>query len=152
MYGGLVSGPSMDDMQTSLLAWISSMSERKRRSKLELKFEEILKESKCDYTYETKILPYTVPESAHKYNVDFSLSNGIQVEVKGWLSDHQERQKYVLVKQQHPEVDLRFVFDNINKLCGGTKYSHKTWCEKNGFQYCSVNDVETIQSWISNTH
>lgn len=128
------------------------MSERKRRSKLELKFEEILKEAKAEYGYEVTKIPYIVPESKHVYNVDFSTVNGIQWEVKGWLSDHQERQKYILVKQQHPEVDLRFVFDNVNKLCGGTKYTHKTWCEKNGFKYCSVRDVETIQSWISNTH
>lgn len=123
------------------------MSEKKRRSKLEQKFEEILKESKIDYEYETTKIPYIVPESNHNYIVDFSGSNGIQYEVKGWLSDHQERQKYILVKQQHPELDLRFVFDNIDKLCGGTKYSHKKWCEKNGFKYCSVKDVETIKEW-----
>lgn len=125
------------------------MSEKKRRSKLEMKFEEILKESLADYTYETQIIPYVVPESKHKYIVDFSTNNGIQWEVKGWLSDHQERQKYLLVKQQHPDVDLRFVFDNTEKLCGGTKYTHKTWCEKNGFKYCSVKDVETINKWIN---
>lgn len=124
------------------------MIEKKRRSKLEMKFEEILKESLAEYTYETQIIPYIVPESKHKYIVDFSTNNGILWEVKGWLSDHQERQKYILVKQQHPEVDLRFVFDNINKLCGGTKYTHKTWCEKNGFRYCSVKDIDTIKSWI----
>lgn len=124
------------------------MSEKKRRSKLELKFEDILKESLADYSYETQILNYTIPESKHKYIVDFSTSNGIAWEVKGWLSDHQERQKYLLVKQQNPNVDLRFVFDNINKLCGGTKYTHKTWCEKNGFQYCSVKDVDIIKQWV----
>lgn len=124
------------------------MSEKKRRSKLELKFEDILKENKIEYGYEVTKIPYIVPESKHVYNVDFTTTNGIQWEVKGWLSDHTERQKYILVKQQHPEIDLRFVFDNINKLCGGTKYTHKTWCEKQGFKYCSVRDTDTIQQWI----
>lgn len=123
------------------------MSEKKRRSKLEIKFEEILQETKTEYGYEVTKIPYTVPESNHNYIVDFSTPNKIHWEVKGWLSDHQERQKYVLVKQQHPDIDLRFVFDNINKLCGGTKYTHKTWCEKNGFKYCSVKDTDTIANW-----
>lgn len=125
------------------------MSERKRRSKLELKFEDILIANQAEYEYETTKIPYTVPESGHNYIVDFSTPNGIHWEVKGWLSDYQERQKYILVKQQNPDVDLRFVFDNIQKLCGGTKMTHAKWCEKYGFRYCSVKDVETIQSWIN---
>ena len=125
------------------------MSEKKRRSKLEQKFEEILKESKIEYEYEVTKIPYIVPESNHNYIVDFSGSNGIHYEVKGWLSDHQERQKYILVKQQHPDLDLRFVFDNPNKLCGGTKYSHAKWADKFGFRWCSIKDVEQIQSWLN---
>jgi len=125
------------------------MSEKKRRSKLELRFEEILKENEATYQYEVTKIPYTVPSSNHHYTVDWTLSNGILIETKGYLSDHQERYKYVLVKQQHPELDLRFVFDNINKLCGGTKYTHGTWAEKQGFKYCSVKDVETIKEWAN---
>lgn len=125
------------------------MSEKKRRSKLEMKFEEILKENSAKYEYEVTKIPYIVPESKHTYTVDFSLLNGTLIEVKGWLSDHTERQKYVLLKQQHPTLDLRFVFDNPNKLCGGTKYTHAKWCEKYGFKYCSIKDVEQIQSWIN---
>jgi Phage endonuclease I len=128
------------------------MSERKRRSKLELRFEDILLEAKAEYEYEVTVIPYIVPESSHKYTVDWTLLNGLLIETKGYLSDHQERNKYVLLKQQYPELDLRFVFDNPNKLCGGTKYSHAKWADKYGFQWCGIKDVETIQSWISNTH
>lgn len=152
MYGGLVSGPSMDVMQTSLLAWISSMSERQRRSKLELRFEDILIANKAEYDYEVTVIPYIVPESKHKYTVDWTLLNGVLIETKGYLSDHQERSKYVLLKQQYPDIDLRFVFDNPNKLCGGTKYSHAKWADKYKFQWCGIKDVETIKSWILNTH
>jgi len=125
------------------------MSERKRRSKLELKFEDILIANNAEYDYEVTRIPYTVPESDHNYIVDFTGTNGILYEVKGWISDYQERMKYVLVKQQNPDIDLRFVFDNIQKLCGGTKMTHAKWCDKYGFKYCSVKDVETIQSWIN---
>lgn len=126
------------------------MSERKRRSKLELKFEDILLANKAEYDYEVTVIPYTVPESKHKYTVDWTFTNGILCETKGYLSDHQERNKYVLLKQQYPDIDLRFVFDNPNKLCGGTKYSHAKWADKHGFVWCGIRDVETIQSWISN--
>ncbi len=125
------------------------MSEKKRRSKLESKFEDILIENKIEYGYEVTRIPYTVPESQHHYTVDFSTLDGTLIEVKGWLSDHTERQKYVLLKQQHPELDLHFVFDNVNKLCGGTKMTHAKWCEKYGFKYCSIKDVEQIQSWLN---
>lgn len=125
------------------------MSERKRRSKLELKFEDILIANNAEYGYEVTVIPYIVPESNHKYTVDWSLLNGPLIETKGYLSDHQERTKYVLLKQQYPELDLRFVFDNPNKLCGGTKYSHAKWADKYGIRWCSIKDVEQIQQWIN---
>ena len=78
------------------------MSERKRRSKLELKFEDILIANQAEYDYEITVIPYTVPESKHKYTVDWTFTNGILCETKGFLSDHQERNKYVLLKQQYP--------------------------------------------------
>ena len=124
------------------------MSEKKRRSKLELKFEEIIKEFDVAYDYEVTKIPYTIPESNHNYTVDWTFINGLLVETKGYLSDHKERYKYVLLKQQHPDLDLRFVFDNPNKLCGGTKQTHAKWAEKYGFKYCSINDKEQIESWL----
>lgn len=124
------------------------MSEKKRRSKLEMKFEEILKSSTQDYDYEVTKISYIVPESKHVYTVDWTIKRKLLIETKGYLSDHQERNKYVLLKQQYPELDLRFVFDNPNKLCGGTKYTHAKWAEKHNFPYCSIRDIDVIQKWI----
>lgn len=124
------------------------MSEKKRRSKLELKFEEILKDFEVEYDYEVTKIPYTIPESKHTYTVDWTLLNGMLLETKGYLSDHQERYKYVLLQQQHPDLDLRFVFDNPNKLCGGTKMTHAKWAEKYNFKWCGIKDVEQIHSWV----
>ena len=124
------------------------MSEKKRRSRLELRFEDILREYGVDYGYEITKIPYTVPESKHTYTVDWTILNGVLLETKGYLSDHRERNKYVLLKMQHPDLDLRFVFDNPNKLCGGTKMTHAKWAEKYNFPYCSIKDIETIKSWI----
>lgn len=149
MSGFQHSGVSMVNSQVVLVHWIQSMSEKKRRSKLEMKFEEILIANQAEYDYEVTKISYIVPESKHTYTVDFTTTNGLLLEVKGWLSDHQERYKYVLLKQQYPDLDLRFIFDNVNKYCGGTKYTHATWCDKHGFKYCSVKDVDTIQAWLN---
>jgi len=124
------------------------MSERKRRSKLELTFEDILKEGKAEYDYEVTKINYIVPESKHVYTVDWTLPKNILLETKGYLSDSQERNKYVLIKQQFPDIDLRFIFANNKKLCGGMKTTHEAWAIKNGFKYCSIKDTDIIQSWI----
>lgn len=121
----------------------------KVRSNLEVKLSTILTESNCPWEYEVTKLSYTVPESNHTYTVDFTVGNKLLIEGKGYLSDYRERQKYVLLKDQHPDLDLRFVFDNPNKLCGGTKMTHAKWAEKYGFTYCSIKDTEIIAEWIS---
>lgn len=120
------------------------------RSKLEIKLSEILNQTKVPWKYEITTIPYIVPESNHKYTVDFTIGE-LLIEGKGYLSDHQERYKYVLLKQQYPDLDLRFVFDNPNKLCGGTKYTHAKWADKYGFKWCGIKDVDQIQQWITTT-
>ena len=122
----------------------------KVRSKLETDLAYILSDLKVPWTYETTKLSYTIPESLHTYTVDFSIPNkGILIEGKGYLSDHKERSKYILIKEQYPELDLRFVFMDCNKLCGGAKYSHGTWATKQGFKYCSIKDYNIIKDWLS---
>lgn len=118
------------------------------RSKLEDTFAAILAENETDKYYEVRTIPYIVPESKHKYKIDFTLPNGIDIEVKGYLRDHDERYKYKLIKEQNPDLDLRFVFGNINKLVPGTKITHAQWAEKLGFPYCDIEDKEQIISWI----
>ena len=120
----------------------------KVRSKLETKIADILNNIGSVWEYEVTKIPYIIPESNHNYTVDFSLVNGLLIEGKGYLSDHAERNKYVLLKQQNPSLDLRFIFDNPQKLCGGTKMTHAKWAEKYGFPYCSIKDVDQIESWV----
>ena len=122
------------------------------RSKLEIKLADILNETGNLWAYEVTKIPYTIPETKHNYTVDFTLGNGVLLEGKGYLSDHQERHKYVLLKQQYPDIDLRFVFDNPNKLCGGTKMTHGKWADKYQFKWCGIKDTEQITSWIKEQH
>ncbi len=55
------------------------------------------------------------------YTPDFELDNGILVETKG-IFDNEDRRKHIAIKEQHPELDIRFVFSNANaKLYKGAK-------------------------------
>jgi len=90
-----------------------------------------------------------VPKSTHKYIIDFSLPNKIYIECKGYLRDFDERQKYLLIKEQYPQLDLRFVFQNVMKRVPHTKMCHADWALKHGFKYCSIADVDTLKEWFA---
>jgi hypothetical protein len=67
------------------------------------------------------------------YTPDFELDNGIFIETKG-IFDNEDRRKHLAIKEQHPELDIRFVFSNANaKLYKGAKSRYYNWCDKNGF-------------------
>jgi len=91
-----------------------------------------LKESKTKFTYETTVIPYTKPETEHTYTVDFTLPNGILIEAKGrWVTE--DRKKHMLIRAQHPELDIRFVFMNSNgKIRKGSKTTYADFCDKHG--------------------
>ena len=96
--------------------------------------------------YETEKVEYIIPASSHTYNPDFKLPNGIRVETKGRfvLAD---RKKHLLVKEQNPNLDIRFVFSNSkNKINKKSKTTYGDWCDKHGFKYA---DKEIPDSWFS---
>ncbi|OAM52901.1 endodeoxyribonuclease [Methylovorus sp. MM2] len=98
------------------------------------------------YTYEELVIEYTKPESKHKYTPDFVLlHNGIIVETKGrFLSE--DRKKHILVKQQHPHLDIRFVFSSSKtKISKTSKTSYAMWCESKGFLYA---DKKIPEAWL----
>ena len=120
-----------------------------KRSKLEDTFSQILQDIGAAEHYEEEKLKYVVPSSNHIYIVDFVLDSGIRIEVKGYLRDVDERQKYELIKEQHPEIDLRFVFADPDKKITRTKMTHGSWAEKVGFKYCSIKDIDIIKEWAN---
>lgn len=116
------------------------------RSGLEVTVAKQLESAGVEYTYEAVKTPYIVPQSTHKYTCDFILTNsGIYVETKGRFMAA-DRKKHLLIKAQHPEIDLRFVFSRpkapINK---GSKTTYADWCEKNGFLYA---DKTIPEDWL----
>lgn len=107
------------------------------RSGLEESVGAQLKAAGIDPQYEAKenVIRYTKPETEHRYTPDFKLPSGIIIETKGrFLAD--DRKKHLLIKQQHPSLDIRFVFYRAKTpITGGSKTTLAMWAEKNGFKW-----------------
>jgi hypothetical protein len=96
--------------------------------------------------YETSKIHYTIPESKHTYTPDFILPNGIIVETKGRFMI-EDRKKHLLIRQQHPDKDIRFVFTrSATKLYKGAKTTYSDWCVKNNFKFA---DKRIPDSWFN---
>lgn len=115
------------------------------RSGLELEISESLKNRGIDGQYEANVIEYIKPITKHKYHPDFRLPNGIFVETKGRFLTA-DRKKHLLIKEQHPELDIRFLFQNSKvKISKNSKTTYASWCEKNGFLYA---DKEIPEEWL----
>ena len=102
------------------------------RSGLEKKIQDKLKEQGVKAKYEPLKIEWE-DLAYRKYTPDFILPNGILIESKGLFTPI-DRRKHLLIKQQHPNLDIRFVFESsrrkINKI---SKTTYADWCEKNNF-------------------
>ena len=115
------------------------------RSGFEHKVSDQLTEQKIKFGYEDTVINYIKPETHHKYTIDFTLPNGILVETKGrWVIE--DRKKHLLIKQQHPELDIRLVFQSAKtKIRKGSKTTYGDWCDKHGIVWAEKNVPE---SWL----
>ena len=106
------------------------------RSGLEASVGNQLSTAKVRWEYESERIPYT-PRS-RTYTPDFIIKGeGVKfyVETKGRFLGS-DRSKHLLLKEQHPQLDIRFVFTNPNqKLYKGAKTTYGEWCEKHGFSF-----------------
>ena len=134
------------------MAWRSKSKLRRNaikhgyRSGFEHKVSDQLKENKIKFEYETTVIPYIKPETKHTYTIDFTLPNGILVETKGrWVAE--DRKKHLLIKKQHPELDIRIVFmSGKTKIRKGSKTTYGSYCDKHGIPWAE----KTIpQEWFS---
>ena len=116
------------------------------RSGFEHKVSDQLKENKIKFEYETTVISYIKPETKHTYTIDFTLPNGILVETKGrWVIE--DRKKHLLIKKQHPELDIRIVFMSGNtKIRKGSKTTYGMFCDKHGIIWA---EKEIPRSWFS---
>ena len=118
------------------------------RSGLEERVAKELNEAGVGYEYESVKVKYDVHET-RTYTPDFILKKGyIIVETKGRFTTA-DRKKHLLIKRQHPKLDIRFVFQNSRaKLYKGAKSTYADWCDKHGFMYA---DKSIPEEWLNGT-
>jgi len=131
------------------------------RSGFEEKIAKELDDKEVDFHYEKFCIMYSKPKTRHKYHPDFYLFgnnkgksfgeteyfNGSEffVETKGRFMAS-DRKKHILIKEQHPDLDLRFVFCNSkNKIYKGSKTTYADWCRQHGFLFA---DKTIPDEWL----
>lgn len=110
------------------------MKRSKYRSQFELHLAKILAQNKVKFEYESKKFIY-IPKP-RTYTPDFYIiESDIYIEAKGHL-DKADRVKMALIKEQHKDLDIRFVFMNArNKIYKGSRTTYADWCNKHNFRW-----------------
>mgnify|MGYP003113216270 FL=1 len=106
------------------------------RSGLERKFAELAPRRR--YLYE----PYDVPYVMHrKYKPDFvDKKTGDYIETKGFFRTG-DTQKYTSIRDSIKPIKLIFVLsDPDKKLRKGAKMTMGQWCDKEGFEFYTVDE------------
>lgn len=118
----------------------------KYRSQFEINLARFLSDNKIAFEYESQKLTF-IPKP-RTYTPDFYLKEtGIYIEAKGHL-DKGDRVKMQLIKQQHPDLDIRFVFMNArNKIYRGSKTTYADWANRHGFQWA---EGKIPEEWLKN--
>lgn len=125
------------------------------RSPLEKKVAGQLRKAGIGYDYEGTVVKYQVPAREAKYVADFPIRDSrIIIEAKGRFGHRgnnsaatKERHKYILLKEQHPELDIRFVFQRAETpIYKGSKTTHGQWATDHGFKWSDRGIVPL--AWI----
>ena len=112
------------------------------RSRLERDIADDLADREVNFGYETCRIKYV---SSRVYVPDFVLPNGIFIEAKGWFQSS-DRSKHLRIKEQNPDIDIRFVFSKPNqKLSRQSKTTYSDWCDRYGFKW---HDKVIPKEWI----
>lgn len=122
------------------------MRSMKFRSRFESNIARSLIDRGIPFEYEKQRVVY-IPKP-RTYTPDFYFpETDVYVETKGHL-DKGDRVKMLLVKEQNPELDIRFVFFRAaNKIYKGSKTTYGDWATKHGFQWAEGSIPE---EWCRN--
>ena len=122
------------------------------KSGLEEAVYKFLNNNNCMFVYEGIKIAYSSPETKKTYTPDFPISKcNIIVETKGAFQSA-DRKKMKLIKAQHPEFDIRFIFSNSKTKIGKkSKTTYGKWCELFGFKYHCVQSTKLPfpKDWLS---
>lgn len=141
------------------------------RSKFEEKIAKQMDDAGVNYEYEQSTYTYNKKVRSaecgdcrskdvyqlHRYTVDFDVyvghaaTFGFHIETKGIFSPS-DRAKMLLMKEQHPKVEIRLVFQRDNKIPVRGKQprkkkptSYTEWAKFHGFKY-AVGEVP--KEWL----
>ena len=128
------------------------------RSQLERGIAEQLEAAGIPVNFEKMKITYTVPEKEHKYTPDFH-AGSIIIESKGAFGygahsakfgggdPVKERQKLIHIKEQHPHLDLRIVFQRAaTKIRKGSPTSYAMWADANNIPWADKGVIP--QEWL----
>lgn len=116
------------------------------RSGLEESVSAQLQSLGISFEYESKKVHYIKPARVAKYTPDFILPNGIIIETKGRFVTA-DRQKHLLILDQYPDLDIRFVFSNPKtRISKQSQTTYAMWCDRHGFMYAK-RDIPA--DWIA---
>jgi len=119
------------------------------RNKLERAVGAQLHAAGISFDYEGEWITYDVPARTAKYLPDFRpRGTNIILETKGWFGRQgaKERQKLILLKEQHPELDIRIVFSDAKKpIYKGSPTTYAMWATDHGFTYSDKGMIP--KSW-----
>lgn len=123
------------------------MEQRKLRSGYEKKVRKCLEENKVQYTYESMVIKYVVPETKRSYTPDFILPNGVIIEAKGYW-DAESRRKMALVVEQNPHLKLKMLLQRDNTISKKSKTKYSDWAKARGIE-CVVSPQGIIpEEWL----
>jgi hypothetical protein len=156
--GRTAQGENWNDKLTRIKKKATALSEQHGlahgyRSGLEFKVGKTLQDSEVPFEFETVKLKWVPLPTEHTYNPDFILKRKdgtmLLIESKGrFMPD--DMAKHLAVKQQHPDVEVVFVFQNKNTWFRKAKTrSYAKWCEENGFRYCDMKEFHIkLKEWM----
>ena len=117
------------------------------RSGLEQRFQDACKAKGWELGYEQDKIKYVVPSSNHSYTPDFTVTKNIYIETKGlWVAT--DRKKAVLIKEQHPNIKILYIFQRNQMLTKKSKTSYLDWAAKNGLDACVFSDQRHWSEYI----
>ena len=109
----------------------------KYRSGFEERVAKELDNKAIPYLYEAETFEYTLRS---RYKPDLFLMNGIVLELKGFWKPS-DRRKHVAMKEQHPDLDLRIVFQKNQLLSRNSKSTYGDFCDKHGIPWCEWPNI-----------
>lgn len=110
-----------------------------------------LKNNSCVFGYESMTINFFQPETKKTYKPDFPIDNCFIIETKGAFNSA-DRKKMKLIKQQNPDLDIRFIFSNARTKIGKkSKTTYGKWCEMFGFPYHCIysTKVPLPKEWLN---